>query len=66
MLGTMRAVSMVLTARMNLTLAVIGGFGLAYLTMTQADAYRLMAMAIYEVGIVAPLVYLALKQGAMS
>lgn len=57
------ALATVLSARLILLLAGIGAFVLAYLALQQPTPPALIACAIYDIAIFAPLVWLYAKQG---
>jgi hypothetical protein len=52
---------MILSARLIMLIAVGGGIALTWLVLQQADLYRLIALAVYSVGVVFPAVYLAVS-----
>jgi hypothetical protein len=59
LLGALNAMAMVLSARLTVLVAVCGGIGLTWYYGQQLDAYRLGALGIYAIGVVAPTVWLA-------
>ena len=58
-MGSINVAVAILAARMILGLAVIGSIGLSWLALSQADPYHLIAVAVYSVTVVLPLVWLA-------
>lgn len=58
-MGSLNVIVAVLAVRLILLVGVVGGIGLTWLCLQQPDAYRLVALAIYSVAVVIPVVWLA-------
>jgi hypothetical protein len=58
-LGALQLAARVLAARAILLIATLGAIGLAYMAINAGDWIRLASLAVYLVGGVAPLVWLA-------
>ena len=57
--GALNALALVLAIRMFVGIAVIGGIVLTWLALETADPLRLGALAIYCLGVMIPIVFLA-------
>lgn len=60
-LGALAVAIRILAARSILLFAVLGAIGLAWLALSAADYVRLVALALYTVSVVCPLIWLASK-----
>lgn len=60
-IGSLTVAIRILAARSILLFAVLGAIGLAWLALSAADYVRLVALALYTVSVVCPLIWLASK-----
>ena len=60
-LGALTVAIRILAARSILLFAVLGAIGLAWLALSAADYVRLVALALYTVSVVCPLIWLSSK-----
>jgi hypothetical protein len=58
-IGAMNAIAVVVAARMICGLAVCGAIALTYVALQNPDPYRIAILAIYAVGVVGSVVWLA-------
>jgi hypothetical protein len=59
LLGALSTATALLSQRLIVLVSTVGGIGLTYLGLHDPDAYKLGALAIYAVGVVLPVVWLA-------
>ena len=60
-IGSLTVAIRILAARSILLFAVLGAIGLAWLALSAADYVRLVALALYTVSVVCPLIWLSSK-----
>jgi hypothetical protein len=58
-IGGLNVAALVLSVRLILMIAVLGAIGLAWMALSTHDLVRLVALALYSLTVVLPLVWLA-------